>query len=241
MKHHFITSSFIGILLLVFCSTNSTAKSIIKTVAHPFSKLTISDQIDLVLQQGEQQVIEIDYFQIDEKDIVIEDSGKRLSIYLKGCKRGCSYNEYSKARVLVKLTYKNLEKLIIMGDNNVQHLGNMKAQKFTLKSYGDNKISFKAINADKFKTSLYGDNHLRIESGNVTQLKLNTLGDHTADLGKLICKQGKVNSFGDSVLDLNVAQKLNLTSLGDSEVQCTGNPWIDKKLVLGDLSLKVYN
>lgn len=210
-------------------------------IAEPFSQVIISDGIDLIIDEGNEQKIELSYFNVSQEDIITEVKGKKLKIYLKGCKRGCRYDMYPNAHVEVRLTYKTLDKLVVLGDNEVQHLSDIGGKKFTLKSYGNNQISFNEIHARKFKTSLYGDNDLRIHGGEVERLKVKAFGDHQIRLSELVCATGKVHAFGDNNIDLQIHQQLNLTMFGDASIRCEGNPWVDKKIVLGELSLHVRN
>lgn len=225
-------------LSIVYASVSSEVNI---QIAKPFSQVVVSDGIDLILNYGEEQTMDISFFGIDQDDIITEVKGKKLSIYLKDCKRGCRHNIYPNARVEVRLTYKALEKLVVMGDNDVQHLNDITSKKFTLKTYGDNRVSLKEVHAQKFKTSLYGDNELRIEGGEVEKLKVKAFGDHQIRLSKLVCSTGKVHAFGDNKIDLQIQQQLNLTMFGDASIRCQGNAWIDKKIVMGDLSLEAYN
>lgn len=210
-------------------------------ITEQFSQVVISNGIDLTLEEGETQKIDLSYFNVSQEDIIAEVKGKTLNIYLKGCKRGCKYDRYPHAEVQVRLTYKTLDKLVVMGSNEVHLLSKIAGDKFTLKSYGDNRISFNEIHTKKLKTSLYGDNVLRVEGGEVERLKVKAFGDHRIELSQLACISGKVHAFGDNELDLQVDQQLNLTMFGDASIRCQGNPWVDKKIVLGELSLQVYN
>ncbi|MDF9796717.1 hypothetical protein OKW21_001980 [Catalinimonas alkaloidigena] len=230
-------SSF-ALLLTMFCSAE--ARTLKQVIAVPFSQVIISDGINIQLYQGSSQQLTIDYINVNPEDIIVEVKGKKLKIYLNGCKNGCKYNQYPNADVQLILSYKELEKLVVKGDNEVYHTGELDREKFILKSYGDNHINFKSIYVQKLKTSLYGDNNLTIERGEVDQIKLKAFGDHKVSLLSLSCAKGKIHAFGDNVFELNISDQLFLTSLGDASIRCQGNPWVDKKLVLGDLSLRVY-
>ncbi|MEK6480818.1 DUF2807 domain-containing protein [Catalinimonas sp. 4WD22] len=227
-----------ALLLGTFCS--SEARSLKQEIKEPFSKVIISDGINMQLYQGSSQQIEIDYINVNPEDIIVEVKGKKLKIYLKGCKKGCKNNQYTNPKVQMMLTYKELEKLVVMGDNEVDHTGELNIEKFTLKSYGDNQINFESLHAQKFKTSMYGDNNLKIESGEVDRIKVKTFGDQTVSLPNLSCSTGKVHAFGDNEFDLHINDQLFLTSFGDSNINCQGNPWVDKKLILGELNLRIY-
>lgn len=171
--HHTFLS--LALLLSTFCS--SEARSLKHEIAEPFSKIILSDGINIQMFQGSSQQIEIDYVNVNPEDIIVEVKGRKLKIYLKGCKKGCKDNQYSNAEVQVMLTYKDLEKLVVMGDNEVDHTGELNREKFTLKSYGDNQISIQSLHAQKFKTSMYGDNKLMIECGKVDRIKVKAFGD----------------------------------------------------------------
>lgn len=241
MKNIFLKALPLSLSFTLSIAYASMSHELTVPIAEPFSQVVISDGIDLILDYGEEQTMDISYFNVNQEDIITEVKGKKLRIYMRGCKRGCKNDAYTHADVQIRLTYKDLDKLVVMGDNDVQHLNNISSNKFTLKSYGDNRISFNEIHTRKFKTSLYGDNELQIEGGEVERLKVKAFGDHKIKLSKLACVTGKVHAFGDNNINLQIHQQLNLTMFGDASIRCQGNPWVDKKIVLGDLSLEVYN
>jgi hypothetical protein len=239
MKHLLRTFRLLGILTLSFgVSTAVLAQKSIQREIQPFKKVVVCQGVDLVLEQGAEASLQLAYSHIDEKDIIAEVKGQKLMIYLKGCQYGCKGNAHRDARVKAYLTYQHLNKLIIRGDSEVVNYSNINTKKFTLRSFGDGYITLRSVQADRMKAAFYGDSELTIEKGKVQQLRIKIFGDNVMNLSQLPSEVSKICVFGDSELSVQVHGKMDLTVLGDSHIQYQGDPWIDKKLVLGDMSLQ---
>lgn len=205
-----------------------------------FSRVEVSEGIDLVLEQGARPALELVYTGLAPEKIITEVSGKKLRIYREGCKRGCKESvqrSYRGARVIAYLTYTTLERLVVMGDNEVINKSPIRVDKFVLRSYGDNTITLRDVQADRWKAALYGDSDLSVENGQVTRLKIKAYGDNMINTQKVASSTGKIHALGDNNVQVQVRDQLNVTVLGDATIQCDGKPGV-AKLVLGDLSLQ---
>jgi hypothetical protein len=206
-----------------------------------FSKVVVSDKVNLVLEEGNTPALRLSYVGVDQEDIVVKSKGQKLEIYLEGCRNGCGdnvYQAYQHAEIIAYVTYTSLTKLIVKGDNEVISLSPIQTDRFILRSYGDNNISLKEVRADFWKTAFYGDSRLTVEEGKVNTLKVKTYGDHDIQLQDVISRVSKVHALGDNQVRLQADNKIYLTVLGDANIQYLGAPSVGKRLVLGDLSLK---
>ena len=238
MKH--VLHPYRILFVLTFLLGSSTllfAQNTIQRDIKPFKKVMVSDGIDLVLTQGPSNKLELAYRNVEEKDIITKVEGNKLKIYLAGCRYGCHTDDHEFARVTAYLTYETLEKLIVRGDNEVTAKSDIHTKKFTLRSMGDGEISLKSVHADRMKAAFYGDSGLEIGGGAVEHLRIKSFGDNTMNLRELPSQFTKICAFGDSDLDVQVHHKMNVTVLGDTNIHYYGDPWVDKKLVLGDMSL----
>lgn len=208
-----------------------------------FTQVVVSEGIDLVLEQGNSPDLRLSYVGVDPNDIIVRNRGNKLKIYLEGCQNGCKEGvakSYRNAKVIAYVTFTTLTKLIVKGDNEVISQSPIKAEKFVLRSFGDNNITPRAVNAYRWKTAFYGDSDLSVEDGAVTILKVKTYGDNVVNLRPVTSSISKVHSLGDNNVRLQADNRLNLTVLGDATIEYDGNPSVGKRLVLGDLSLNSY-
>lgn len=225
---------------LFFCGS-LPAQDQITSKVNSFSKVVVSDKVNLVLEEGDAPALRLSYFGVDPEDIVVKSQGQKLEIYLEGCRNGCGdkvYQAYQHTEIIAYVTYTALKKLIVKGDNEVISLSPIQTDRFVLRSYGDNNISLKEVQADFWKTAFYGDSRLTVEEGRVNTLKVKTYGDHDIQLQHVISRVSKVHSLGDNNVRLQTDNKIYLTVLGDATIQYKGAPLVGKRIVLGDLSLQ---
>ena len=135
------------ILVLVF-----TAQAQQKTnyPVLPFNKIIISPHINVILTEGPEEKVEVSSRNVDESDIHVDIDGQTLRVYLEGArmtprndKRTNAHREwYRDADVTAYITYKDLKKLSVRGDQRVECESALHGKRFTLKTYGDNRVIF---------------------------------------------------------------------------------------------------
>lgn len=236
-----LTKLFFTLLLIYLLAGALAAQETLQRPIKPFTEVVVSEGIDLVLEHGSAPSLRLTYTGLKPEVIVTRVSGKKLKIYLEGCKRGCvesARQEYRGSKVIAYLTYTELRKLVVMGDNDVINKDPIQARKFTLRSFGDNTITLRNVEADRWKVALYGDSDLTVENGQVSTLKIKAYGDNTINTRQVSSNISKVHSLGDNNVQVQAQDQLNLTVLGDATIRYDGEPWVAKKLVLGDLSLQ---
>ena len=233
------------ILTFVFAillSHSSLAQQASQRTISAFSRVEVSEGIDLVLEQGSSPALKLTYSGVEPEAIITEVSGKKLKIYLKGCHRGCKESvqrAYRSTKVIAYLTYTTLEKLVVMGDNEIINKSPIRANRFVLRSYGDNAITLRDVQADYWKAALYGDSNLSVENGRVSTLKIKAYGDNTINTQLVDSRTSKIHALGDNSVQVTAQEKLNVTVLGDAIVQYKGQPGV-ATLVLGELSLHEF-
>lgn len=229
---------FSFLMLITFCGTSPliAQQSFEKSLPF-FNKVYVSDRIDLLLEESSTARAWVSYENVAAEDIRLEVKSSTLRVYLEGCRRGCRDNKYPDARVQLHLNYKQLEKLVVMGDQRVEHLGDIRQDAFVLKSYGDGEILLDSIHTYRLKLALFGDSKLYVRDGIVNDVVVKTFGDQQVDLANLASQSSQVRVFGDSELDLRVHEALRLSVFGDADIRFSGNPSINRKLVLGEVSI----
>ena len=228
--------TFILLVTVVFISPLIAQQSFEKSLPY-FNKVYVSDRIDLLLEESPSASAWVSYENVGAEDIRLEVKGSTLRAFLEGCRRGCRDNKYPGARVQIHLNYQQLEKLVVMGDQRVEQLGDIRQDAFVLKSYGDSEILLDSIHTYRLKLALFGDSKLYVREGIVNDVVVKTFGDQQVELANLASETSKVRVFGDSKLGLQVHDLLQLSALGDANIRFSGDPSIHRKLVLGDVSI----
>lgn len=212
----------------------------------PFTKIIVSPHIDVVLQEGAEEKVEISSRNVDEQDIHVDIDGQTLRVYLEGARlgprndkgNGYSRDWYRDARVTAYITYKSLKKLSVRGDQRVECEGTLKGKKFKLKSFGDNTVILSAVETDVFKAAMYGDNDLAIESGKSLKQKFVSFGDNEVRARDFEGEVTKATSFGDGEFSFNSTELIKVVAFGDANIQYEGGAYLERGLILGDSDIR---
>jgi hypothetical protein len=215
-----------------------------------FSKIIVSPKINLILEQGESENIRLVYSNVDASKINIRVQGNTLRVYLDEAKvtekTYRSHNNqkrsiYHDASITAYVTYKELEHLEIRGNQELTCNGPLKAERFTLKAYGENEINLASLKTEYLRTSLYGDNDLKIKSGKAEYQKYKLFGDNKIDTQDLKSFSATTTIFGDSKIKLNSQDHLKVNAFGESQVSYLGNAMVNKGLIFGKAQITKLN
>lgn len=239
---HFLT------LALVLASTALIGQSIEKKIA-PFNKIIVSPKINLVLVEGTNESVKIDYANVDVSKIRVTVKNRTLHIYLEGSRftektqrvkfngEVRKENVYRGATITAYVTYNKLQKLVVRGEQQVDVLGAISNRKFKLSAYGVCDITLTSLEADKFKASLFGQHTLKIKSGEVVTQKYKLFGENKIDAQAIKSVEAFSTTYGESKLRINADESLRLVTFGESNVWVKGNAEVDK-ITFGEVSLK---
>lgn len=233
------------ILVAGLISSLSTFSQEIREELPSFNKVKASSHISVVLKHGENEHIHMEYSGVSEDDINYKVSGNTLEIFLDGAKvsdktkkvwidggkQTVSY--YEGARITAYITYTNLVKLELRGEEEARVEDPVQADKFNIRLYGETNVTFNELNADKLKVKLYGENKLHILNGTVGKQKFILYGENDVQAHHLSGGIVKVTSLGENKLNVNAEDKVRILGLGELEVVHSGNSLISK-LVLGE-------
>ena len=131
------------------------------------------------------------------------------------------------------VTYKELEHLEIRGNQELTCNSPLKAERFTLKAYGENDINLVSLKTEYLRTSLYGDNDLKIKTGKAEYQKYKLFGENKIDTRDMKSFSATATIFGDSKIKLNTQDNLKVNAFGESEVSYNGNASVNKGLTFG--------
>lgn len=153
-----------------------------------FTRVTVSDGIDIVLQKGKVPELRLEYWGADPHAIITENKGNRLSIYMD---EGTTLAEGTE--VTVYLTYTTLKELTVLGNSHVVNKSPIMVDKFVLKSFGSNIIRLQEVQARKWRAAFYGENEFSAKKGKVVTLRVKEAGDNklnfrqvTSDVVKVV-------------------------------------------------------
>ena len=213
-----------------------------------FTKLEVGPRIELVMVEGDQADIQLEFFGIHPDELHFKQSGKKVRMYLDKAKNWekqkkiyTDYGHFKEAwyedgYVVAYITYKELSKLVIKGDQDVDLKGSITDDIFKLKVYGDLDIEIDEIRAERMKVKMYGDCSLSFDSGSVAKQKYVLFGEHDIDASAITGELAKLTNFGDSHLDLN-PERVKMTAFGETDLVVGRGTDVRKGLVIGETDI----
>ena len=236
---------FFAILLLLLPFHFLVAQEITRDLKS-FRKIIVSPRINLVLEKGDQESIRLVYTNVEAEKINITIQNNTLRVYLDDAKvnektERVNSNErrsiYHNAYLTAYVTYKELEHLEIRGNQEITCNGPLRAERFTLKAYGENDIRLASVKTDYLRTSLYGENELKIRGGKAEYQKYKLFGENRIDTHDLKSYSATANSFGESQITLNTQDQLRINAFGESQITYNGDADVNKGLVFGNTTI----
>ena len=217
-----------------------------------FDKIIVSPKINVVLQKGDKESIKIIYSNIDESNINIEVSRNKLHLYLYKSKwferqekyrhGECDFERdaYRNASVTAYVTYRELKKLVVRGEEEVSIVDTLTTANFKLKVYGEAEIRITALTTDQFKAKMYGGNNLKINGGKIKNQKYTLYGGNKIDTRAIESETIASVIYGEGQLRVNASQWMSLTSFGEPRIQLNGNAHLYKGIVIGNPRIRTW-
>lgn len=211
-----------------------------------FNKITVGPMINLELIQGEGQEVDVSYKNVEPEDIHIKVVGKTLKIHLDRSKylpkrrkewRGSYYervNIYERASITAKVTLRDLKRLESRGEERIYAEKPLIIDKLKVKVYGEYDIWFTSLKADRLKAVMYGTNNLRIKEGIVKKQVIKGIGDNVVKNADLMTDRTKVGIIGESHVRVNARDYLRFSSLGETTLEYSGLPRINRWFTIGE-------
>lgn len=245
-----IKNSYLSILFtagLALLTTLSSAQTL--TEALPgFNKITVSPMINLVLSQGEDEHIRIEYDGIDPEKINYSVRGKRLRIYLDDARYTVKNEEtikdgysqkvpvYKGAKVTAYVTYKSLKNLQVRGEEKVICEDSLVSKKFKIKLFGETEVDLAFLQTGRLKIHAFGENELIIRAGNSEVQTFRLFGENKINTENMYAESIASSFFGESSLKLYASEELSLWGFGEVKMQYSGQPQL-KRFVIGTTSV----
>ncbi len=209
----------------------------------PFTNVMIHPYFQVELRKGDTEKIEILSSTVDLSEINVEVNGRTLHVYLEDAKVAFkriisdNYNTYRNGtRVKAIITYRQIDKLSVYGEERLTVSDDIDQRKLQLKIYGEGDVRFEAINVGHLKVGLYGDNKLSINGGDVSNQIFSLYGENEVHARNLHGSYMKFVNFGDSKLYVGEQEYVRVTAFGDAILSFIGDPVLDKRIALGDMT-----
>lgn len=218
---------------------------------NPFSKITVSPKINLILQKGSEESVRIVYSNIDRSAINVEVRGSKLCIYLdqarlvdKRERQNDDYNSktsiYRDAEVTAYVTYAHLKSLEVRGEQEIASVGLLENESFKLKAYGESEITFDSLQTQKFKAIVYGENKIKIKGGKAVHQRYRLYGENKIDARALASTSVSTSIYGEGRLSINASDEVKVSAIGEPIVQVTGTSFINKGIIIGKAEIQTH-
>lgn len=213
-----------------------------------FNRIVVSHKVNLVLIPGDKESIRITYHGVDRGDIVIDQLGHRVNVYLKDAKwfdigerRHNSWDRrerYPFASVTAYVTFKDLRLISIRGEGEVYCDGRIESKSLKVRAYGENEVRFASIDAGKIKARLYGENKLRILGGDTGHLSYKMYGENIIDSRGMESVTASTTIYGEGRISLHSSEEVRVRSFGEPSLFVSGSPYISKGIILGNATIR---
>ena len=217
----------------------------------PFDKVVVSPHISVNFVQGDKESVTVESINVSEDKLNVEVSGKSLRIYLEGAKmvtkseKSDDYNGrqsiYDGTIVRATVTYKTLSGLSLRGDEKFVCESALELEKFDLDIYGESQVYLNEVKVDVISTTIYGESILNIKSGTINRQKITAYGESEINSLDVETKSAKITAYGEANIRLKVSDDLKVTSYGEATVEYSGDPNVNKGIVIGDANINKIN
>lgn len=232
------------VLLIVITHQSRAQETEIIQVAS-FNKVIVSPRINVVFRRGDQELVEIRYSNIQPHQINVEVKNNKLHLFLddsrwiekqeKYHQGECSFkrNTYRDASVTAYVTYRELKKLVVRGEEEVRIDDLLIASKFQLNVFGEAEIRIASLRSDEFTARMYGGNKLKIEKGTIHDQHYKLFGGNKVDTHAVNSKNVSSTIYGDGLVKVSASKQMLVTSFGEPDIHWSGTAHLYKGIIIG--------
>lgn len=223
------------------------------TPVSSFKKIIISPHIEAIFQKGESSSVTIENAKLDIDKINIEEKGKTLRIYLDGAKELTENQKikqngwekkvplYNETMATVIITYTDMEEVSIRGEEVIRFKSPLEQNELNLIIYGESKVYLEEVNLQELHVAIYGDSYLEIKKGEITSSRYRTYGASEINATEPTTNKTRIAAYGDNNIRVHVSDKLIVSAFGEANVIYSGNPSVQRKLIIGDAVIRQIN
>jgi hypothetical protein len=242
---------FALISFLLF-SNQSTAQSEVIDV-ETFDKIVVSPHIEVIFKKGEKESVSIESITVHMTKLNVNVKNNTLNISLDGAKvvtdtKKENANGYEKKTSIYKgtvvraiVTYKEVNSLDLRGEERFVFESDINSKKLRLKIYGESQVYFNEVDITNLLVSIYGESYLEIKQGKIETQKFTAYGESKVNTMNVESTETKLTAYGDGTFQFNVSEKLKITSYGEATINYSGNPTLNKGIVIGETKITNVN
>jgi len=256
-KESTIKISQINFIIFILLLNIGQIMAQIKTyTVESFDKVIVSPHIQVNFEQGDKETVLINDITVSIEKLNIEVSGKTLHIYLDDAKY-ITKNEtennnnnnnhkvkrpiYNGTAVKATIFYKNLNELSLRGEQKFICKSTLNTDKFRLIIYGESEVTLNEVKLKSLSTTIYGESILNIKKGSIEKQKITAYGESEINSLAVETESIKITVYGESEIKVNASKSIKITSYGEADIRYSGNPEINKGIIIGDTSIKKIN
>ncbi len=212
-------------VLIGLLSAASYAQTTEKRPLTDFTSLEVRGEANVTLIQGDSLSLKVEADEKDQKNIITEITGNKLTIKTEGNINGDD--------IQIVLTYKNIEMLDVSGAAQVNTENTLNGNKLEVITSGASKAVLDIV-IKEFKTNTSGASTL-VVSGATENHLAESSGASSLKASKLSSINTEINTSGASSAKVNANKKLTANASGASSIKYYGNP-SDKNISAGKAS-----
>jgi HSP20 family molecular chaperone IbpA len=239
--------SIFSFVVLAFFPRPSLAQAISEPL-QSFDKVQVSPLINLVLNEGEEEHIRIEYSGIAPEKINFSVKGKKLRIYLDDAKYTVKTEEivkdgyrqnvpiYRNVKVTAYVSYKNLKNIQVRGEESVTCNDSLTSKKFKISLFGESSVNLAFLQTRRLKIQAFGENELTIRAGDSEVQKVRLFGENKIHTENMYAARISSSFFGESSMDLYAGEEIRMWGIGEVKLSYSGQAYL-KKFIIGESSI----
>lgn len=244
--------AILPLIVILLFSTISTAQSKVFEVEN-FDEIIISPHIEVVFKEGNKESVAIESITVPVEKLNVLVKNNTLNVYLDGAKIISNNRKekingniqkksvYNGTIVKAIITYKKLNSLDLRGEEKFVFENNIKSENLRLNIYGESQVYIKEVAIKNLQASMYGESYLEINKGTITNQKFTSYGESKVNTSGITNEETKLTAYGDGVFQFNISKELKITSYGEATIIYSGNPQVNKGIVIGDTKITQVN
>ena len=242
------TKLFLTFILITFSNASSAQEQ--RILVDHFDKVIVSPHIEVNFVEHETEEVIIEDSKIALDKINVKVTGSTLRIYLDDAQIAAKTEKIKKENykicksiyngkiATIKVHYKELKELSLRGEQRFVCESLIDQEKFMLKIYGEAEVVLHDVNLEILKTIIYGESSLDIQNGYINKQTYTNYGESEVDVSKITNDETKIISHGEGVYTVNAEEKLRVTAYGEANIEYTGNPHVQKGIIIGETRIK---
>lgn len=212
-----------------------------------FNKLEVGGSFDVIIEQGNNNIVTIESKGIDPEKIITEVKGDVLKVYLEK-------GSYRNINTTVFITYKSLEgisssgsgnlicksnlsapafKFSNSGSGNATSQGNIQAEHLSINLSGSGNVKVASLEAEEFDLSMSGSGNFDASSGYATKLLIHKSGSGDIKATGVKSDICSVNMSGSGNVAISANQSIEANMSGSGNINYQGDATISKVKISG--------